>query len=66
MATEGRVHVDRDHALAHGPIADLCAAADGLLRATPWRTVDLTDAASESDAIAWWGELTAAAARVWW
>ncbi len=42
-----------------GLIADLCAADDGLLRATPWRTVDLTDPASESEAIAWWEELTA-------
>jgi protein phosphatase len=30
-----------------------------LLRATPWRTVDLADPASESDAIAGWEHLTA-------
>ncbi len=58
MATEGRVHVDRDHAWHMALIADLCAADEGLLRATPWRTVDLTDAASESEAIAWWKGLT--------
>jgi protein phosphatase len=59
MATEGRVHVDKDHAWHMDLIADLCAADDGLLRATPWRTVDLTDAASDSEAIAWWEDLTA-------
>jgi protein phosphatase len=58
MATEGRVHVEKDHAWHMGLIGDLCAADDGLLRATPWRTVDLTEPASESEAIAWWEELT--------
>jgi polynucleotide kinase-phosphatase len=60
LATEGRVHVDRDHAWHMGVIADLCAADTGLLRATPWRAVDLTDPTSESDAIGWWEQLTAA------
>src|SRR5262249_22081641 len=59
LATEGRVHADNDHAWHMGVIAELCAADDGLLRATPWRTVDLADPTSESDAIAWWEELTA-------
>jgi protein phosphatase len=59
LATEGRVHVDKDHAWHMGLIADLCTADTGLLRATPWRTVDLADPTSESDAIAWWEQLTA-------
>ncbi len=59
LATEGRVHVDKDHAWHMGRIADLCAADETLLRATPWRTVDLADPTSESAAVAWWTELTA-------
>jgi len=59
LATEGRVHTDKDHAWHMGVIADLCAADDGILRATPWRTVDLADPASEASAIAWWEDLTA-------
>ena len=59
LATEGRVHLDKDHAWHMGLIADLCAADQGLLRATPWRAVDLADPASESAAVAWWNDLTA-------
>ena len=59
MATEGRIHADKDHSWHMGLIADLCAADDGVLRATPWRTVDLADPASESEAITWWEDLTA-------
>jgi len=51
LATEGRVHVDKDHAWHMGLIADLCAADEGLLRATPWRIVDLADPTSESAAL---------------
>jgi protein phosphatase len=40
-------------------LARVCAADDGLLLATPYRVVDLTDPASEQAATAWWGELTA-------
>jgi protein phosphatase len=59
LATEGRVHVDKDHAWHMGLIAELCAADDELLRETPWRKVDLSDPTSESEAITWWDDLTA-------
>jgi polynucleotide kinase-phosphatase len=59
LATEGRVHVDKDHSWHMGLTGELCAADEALLRATPWRTVDLADPGSESQAIAWWEELTA-------
>ena len=50
-----------------GLIAELCAADDGLLRATPWRTVDLADPASESDGDRLVGATSPlAAARAWW
>jgi len=59
LATEGRVHADKQHAWHMNVLGALCAADDGVLRATPWRTVDLTDPASEGEAIVWWGQLTA-------
>ena len=37
LATEGRVHVEKDHAWHMGLIADLCVTSDGLLGSTPWR-----------------------------
>ncbi len=59
LASEGAVHVDRDHAWHMETLARLCAAGDGLLLATPWRVVDLTDEASQAAATAWWEALTA-------
>jgi protein phosphatase len=57
MASEGRVHADKDHLWHLDTIASLCAQ-DDLLVPTPYRRLDLTDPASESDAIAWWEVLT--------
>jgi len=59
MASEGRVHVDKDHLWHMERIASLCEHDPELLVATPHRRVDLTDVASEESAIAWWEELTA-------
>lgn len=61
LASEGRVHLQRDHTWHMDTLARLCAAdagAPGVLRATPYRVVDLTDAASEAAATAWWTDLT--------
>ena len=57
MATEGHVHADKPHVWHMETIASVCAH-DEILVATPHRAVELTDAASESAAIAWWEELT--------
>jgi protein phosphatase len=38
----------------------LCEADKGILLSTPFRKVDLTDPASEADAIRWWEEITEA------
>jgi PNKP adenylyltransferase domain, ligase domain/Domain of unknown function (DUF4279)/PNKP adenylyltransferase domain, C-terminal region len=57
MASEGRVHADKDHLWHLETIASLCAQ-DDLLVSTPYRRLDLTDPSSASDAIAWWEELT--------
>jgi protein phosphatase len=39
-------------------LADLCKAGDGLLMETPYRQVDVTDAASAEEATKWWEKLT--------
>jgi protein phosphatase len=57
LATEGRVHVDRDHFWHMETLAAVCRAGEGLL-ATPYRVVDLADDASRAAAVRWWEELT--------
>jgi protein phosphatase len=58
LATENRVHTDRDHAWHMSTLAAICANDPGLLLATTWREVDLADLASQADATAWWTDLT--------
>jgi len=58
LATEGRVHTDQDHAWHMETLAEVCRADPALLRATPYRIVDVTDPSSEASGIAWWEELT--------
>lgn len=59
LATEGRVHVDRDHVWHMETLARLAQAAGELLLATPFIEVDVTDQASQENGIRWWEELTA-------
>ncbi len=58
LATEGHVHTDKDHIWHMDLLADLCRADPDILRATPYRLVDVTDPASQAAGIAWWVELT--------
>jgi protein phosphatase len=58
LASEGAVHVDKDHLWHMETLAALCQADPGLLTATPCRVVDLADPASEEAATAWWEDLT--------
>ncbi|HEX6047547.1 MAG TPA: polynucleotide kinase-phosphatase [Pyrinomonadaceae bacterium] len=55
LATEGKVHVDRDHVWHMETLKRLSG---GLLLATPYMVVDVTDAASVERGIEWWQELT--------
>lgn len=59
LATEGGVHVDRDH-LWHMSMLARLAEHDGLLMATNHRLVNLTDEESSADAVRWWESMTAA------
>ena len=59
LATEGKVHVDRDHIWHMEVLRNLCEADSGLLLATPYKTVDLIDPNSMAEGAAWWEALTA-------
>jgi len=58
LATEGKVHCDRDHVWHMETIKRLCDAGGSLLLATPYKTVDVTSTDSQAEAIRWWEELT--------
>ena len=60
MATEGAVHLDKDHVWHMKTIADFVRDGDGLLMRTPYHVVDLADSASEAAATVWWESLTEA------
>jgi protein phosphatase len=55
LATEGAVHTDKPHDWHMNTLARL---AGGILVATPFRVIDLTDSTSEAEGIHWWEELT--------
>lgn len=58
MASEGRVHADKDHVWHMETIRELCARDAEILVPTPYRRVDLTDTASTDEAVRWWEDLT--------
>jgi len=58
LATEGRVHTDRDHVWHMQTLKKVCDADERLLLATSYLVVDVTDPASEQAGIGWWEELT--------
>jgi protein phosphatase len=58
LASQGKVHIERDHCWHMETLGELCRADDGLLLATACRTADLTDAAEQEATTAWWEDLT--------
>jgi protein phosphatase len=58
LATEGKVHVERDHVWHMETLAKVCKADPGLILATPYKVVDLADEAARADAVRWWEDLT--------
>jgi len=59
LVTEGRVHVDKDHAWHMETLAGLCNADNsGLLYATPYKVVNLADESESRNAADWWSALT--------
>jgi polynucleotide kinase-phosphatase len=59
LATEGHTYFDRDHAWHMETLRALSLADPRLLRATPYRVVDLTNPAEIEAATDWWLALTA-------
>jgi protein phosphatase len=57
LASEGKVHTDRDHVWHMETLARVCRTNPDLLLATAY-LVDVTDGASREQGIAWWEELT--------
>jgi protein phosphatase len=58
LATEGKVHTDRDHAWHMETLAAVCSEDPNLLLAIEHRLVNLTDSESTADAVDWRTELT--------
>jgi protein phosphatase len=58
LASEGKVHTDRDHVWHMETLARLCRADEGLLTATSYKVIDLTDPDAERAGVEWWEELT--------
>ena len=54
LASEGRVHVDRDHLWHMETLGSLCAGDPRLLLMTKYHKVDLFDTESQRKAIEWW------------
>jgi protein phosphatase len=68
LATEGAVHIQKDHVWHLETLATLCRAdrrtsmetpQGSLLRETAYTVVDVTDPASQDEGIQWWEALTA-------
>lgn len=60
LASEGKVHVDKDHGWHMQTLAGFAAADPALVLATRFQLVNLIDPASEEAAVAWWVALTQA------
>jgi protein phosphatase len=60
LASEGKVHANRDHVWHMDTLRRLCSNDETLMLATPYQVVDVTSAESQSQGVCWWEELTAA------
>jgi protein phosphatase len=58
LATERKVHIDQNHEWHMQVLSQLAAQGDPTIIATSYKLVDVTDPASEKEAIRWWEELT--------
>jgi polynucleotide kinase-phosphatase len=58
LASEGRVHTDKDHTWHMETLATVCRADPDVLLATAYKLVDVTDPDSQAEGVRWWTELT--------
>lgn len=59
LATEGVLHVDKDHLWHMNTLAKLAGLSEGLIIPTNHKIVDLSNEQEEKEAIEWWKQLTA-------
>jgi protein phosphatase len=60
LATEGRLHTDKDHVWHMDIVARLCQQDRELLLATPYKVIDVRASESQEEGTAWWEEMTRA------
>jgi protein phosphatase len=58
LATEGKVHVDRDHEWHMQTLAKICRTDDPTMLSTAYKIIDVTDDKRIRDGISWWEDLT--------
>jgi protein phosphatase len=58
LATEGKMHADKDHVWHMETLKTICEADSGLMLATPYMVVDLIDPQRQEAGAAWWEDLT--------
>ncbi|HEY7326233.1 MAG TPA: polynucleotide kinase-phosphatase [Gemmataceae bacterium] len=58
LASEGRVHTDKNHVWHMDTLAKVCREDSELLLATSYKVVDLTDPEKVAEGAGWWTELT--------
>ena len=58
LATEGSVHVDKDHHWHMDSINEICLADESIFRVTPYRVIETNNKESVQSAIDWWTEMT--------
>jgi protein phosphatase len=58
LASENRVHTNKDHTWHMDTLATVCRADPELLLATSYKLVDVTDPDSQAEGVRWWTELT--------
>src|SRR5262249_5390857 len=58
LATEGHVYTDKDRVWHMEELAKVCRPDSELLLATPYKVVDVTDLANQTEGVAWWTQLT--------
>jgi protein phosphatase len=58
LASEGKVHTDRDHVWHMAQFARIAAEDSGLLLATAYKEVEVTRPESEEEGVQWWLDLT--------
>ena len=58
LATEGKVHIDKDHEWHMKTLARICSFETKIMLATPYMVIDVTNEDSLKSGTAWWEALT--------